>query len=120
MKNFLNKFKYLLIGVGLAIAGTVVAVNVSVPQATQKGDLATGLTTGNYQLLHPGSNGTVLTASSTAPNGLTYAAGVSAATAWGTITGTLSGQTDLQTALNAKLSTTTAASTYQLQGNYHQ
>jgi hypothetical protein len=34
------------------------------------------------------------------------------ATAWGTITGTLSAQTDLQTALDAKLSTSTAASTY--------
>lgn len=33
--------------------------------------------------------------------------------AWGDITGTLSSQTDLQAALNAKLSTTTAASTYQ-------
>lgn len=32
---------------------------------------------------------------------------------WGTITGTLADQTDLQTALNAKLSTVTAASTYQ-------
>lgn len=32
---------------------------------------------------------------------------------WGTITGTLADQTDLQTALNAKLSTATAASTYQ-------
>jgi hypothetical protein len=33
-------------------------------------------------------------------------------TAWGAITGTLSAQTDLQTALDAKLSTSTAASTY--------
>jgi len=33
--------------------------------------------------------------------------------AWGSITGTLSNQTDLQNALNAKLSVTTAASTYQ-------
>lgn len=33
--------------------------------------------------------------------------------AWGSITGTLSAQTDLQTALDAKLSTATAASTYQ-------
>lgn len=35
------------------------------------------------------------------------------APAWGSITGTLSNQTDLQAALDAKLSTTTAASTYQ-------
>lgn len=38
-------------------------------------------------------------------------------TAWGDITGALSSQTDLQTALDAKLSTTTAASTYYLQSN---
>ncbi len=38
--------------------------------------------------------------------------------AWGQITGTLSGQTDLQNALNAKLSTTTAAATYQPIGSY--
>lgn len=36
---------------------------------------------------------------------------------WGSITGTLSDQTDLQAALDAKLSTTTAASTYYLQTN---
>jgi len=42
----------------------------------------------------------------------------SAAT-WGSITGTLSAQTDLQSALDAKLSTTTAASTYvSLAGSY--
>lgn len=39
-------------------------------------------------------------------------------TAWGDITGTLSAQTDLQGALDAKLSTTTAAATYQPIGNY--
>ncbi len=40
-----------------------------------------------------------------------YATSSSAAT-WGGITGTLSSQTDLQNALNAKLSTTTASTTY--------
>lgn len=42
-----------------------------------------------------------------------YITGVS----WGAITGTLSAQTDLQAALDAKLSTTTAASTYYPLGN---
>jgi len=88
MKNFLSKFKYLLIGIGLAIAGTVFAVNVTVPQATQKGDLPTGLTSGNYQLLHPGSNGLVLTASSTSPNGLAWQT-ASSTLATTTINGTL-------------------------------
>ena len=44
MKNFLNKFKYLLIGLGFALSYTVYAVNVTVPQATQKGSLPVGLT----------------------------------------------------------------------------
>jgi len=38
--------------------------------------------------------------------------GISSVAEWGTITGTLSSQTDLQSALDAKLSVTTAASTY--------
>jgi hypothetical protein len=44
-------------------------------------------------------------------------AGYLTGVAWGAITGTLANQTDLQNALNAKLSTTTAASTYYLQSN---
>ncbi len=43
--------------------------------------------------------------------------GGSGTTTWGSIIGTLSNQTDLQNALDAKLSTTTAASTYYLQSN---
>jgi hypothetical protein len=39
-------------------------------------------------------------------------ANASSGATWGSITGTLSSQTDLQSALDAKLSTTTAASTY--------
>ena len=106
-----NKLAYIIIVILLAFAEIVYAVNVSVPQATQKADIPTGLITGNYQLLHPGADGTALTASSTSPNGLTWAAAVAGATTWGSITGTLSSQTDLQNALNAKLSTTTASTT---------
>lgn len=74
MKNFfLKKLPYILIGLFLAMAGTVYAVQTSVPQATQLGDLATGKTSGIYQLLHPGADGRVLTASSTSANGLTWA-----------------------------------------------
>ncbi len=76
VKKWSNKVGYIIIGVILAIAGTVYAA-VSVPNAQQKGDLPSGLTTGNYQLFHPGANGKVLTASSSAPNGLD----------WTTITG---------------------------------
>lgn len=78
MKNWLKKLAnaitYIIVGGALFTGISVYALNVSVPAATQKGDLPTGLTTGNYQLLHPGSNGTVLTASSTSANGLTWAA----------------------------------------------
>jgi hypothetical protein len=74
MKKLSNKIAYILIGILLAIAGTVYAINVSVPAAQQKGDLPSGLTTGNYQLLHPGANGTLLMASSTSPNGIAYVA----------------------------------------------
>ncbi len=111
-------FKYAIpaILVGLFTAGIVWAVNVTVPQATQKGDTLTGKTNGNYILLHPGSDGTVLTASSTSVNGLIWGTAGGGGT-WGSITGTLSAQTDLQATLDAKLSTTTAASTYYLQSN---
>lgn len=65
MKNFLKKLSnnllYIICGIILAVAGTVYAANVSVPQATQVGDLVKGLSTGNYTLLHPGSTGQVLT-----------------------------------------------------------
>jgi hypothetical protein len=45
-------------------------------------------------------------------SGSVYVEVSSSAAVWGGITGTLSNQTDLQTALDAKLSTSTAASTY--------
>jgi len=66
--------------------------------------------------LATGTAGTFLRASSTAATGYDWSS-VVGATTWGSITGTLSSQTDLQNALNAKLSTTTAASTYYLQTN---
>ncbi len=75
MLKLSNKIAYIIIGIVLAIAGGVVyAAGISVPQATTKGDLPCGASpvTGNYTLLHPGSDGLVLTASSTAPCGLTY------------------------------------------------
>lgn len=73
MKNFLLKFKYLLIGLGLALSTTVYAINVTVPQATQKGSLPVGLSTGNYQILNPGSDGLFLRASSTSSSGYDFA-----------------------------------------------
>jgi hypothetical protein len=45
-------------------------------------------------------------------SGSAYVEIIDSAAVWGAITGTLSSQTDLQSALDAKLSTTTAASTY--------
>jgi hypothetical protein len=55
-----------------------------------------------------------LRASSTSPTGFDWALASSTggSAVWGGITGTLSNQTDLQAALDAKLSTTSAASTY--------
>jgi len=76
---------------------------------TAIGDLIIGSTSGNPAKLPIGSTGQVLTVASGTP---TWATSTSSGGTWGTITGTLSSQTDLQNALNAKLSTTTAASTY--------
>lgn len=59
-----------------------------------------------------GTSGQLLTTDGTGGLSWTTVAGGVGTTTWGTIEGTLSNQTDLQTALDAKLSTTTAASTY--------
>ena len=73
IKKLGSRLAYILIGIVLAIAGGVAySANVSIPQATQKGDLPTGKTNGNYQLLHPGADGLFLTASSTSLNGLDW------------------------------------------------
>jgi hypothetical protein len=73
IKKLSSKLAYIIIGVILAIAGSVVyASNAGILNSTQLGDLMTGKTNGNYQLLHPGSDGLVLMASSTSPNGVTW------------------------------------------------
>jgi hypothetical protein len=68
IKKIGNNLAWLIIGFILAMAGVVYA-NVTVPNATTKGDLPTGLATGNYQLFHPGADGTCFIASSTSPFG---------------------------------------------------
>lgn len=90
-KKLGNNLAYIIIGLILAIAGTAYAINVSVPAATQKGDLPSGLITGNYQLLHPGSDGQCLIASSTSATGLVYgscASGSTGITSLNGLTGT--------------------------------
>ncbi len=75
MKNVFTKFKWFIIGAAVAwfvLPMIVWAVNVTIPQSTQKGDLPTGNANGTYGLLHPGTNGKVLTASSSATNGLDW------------------------------------------------
>lgn len=63
MKKLSSKLAYILIGIILAIAGTVYAINVTVPQATQVGQIPTGLSSGNYAAgnLVAGSNITITT-----------------------------------------------------------
>lgn len=67
MKKFLNKIinklPYILIGMVLTIAGTVSAINITVPQATQVGQIPCGLSTGNYAAcnLIAGTNITIST-----------------------------------------------------------
>lgn len=92
------KFKWFSIGAFIAwiiLPAVVYAANISVPSPTQKGDLVTGRTQGNYQLLHPGTNGQALTASSTSANGV----------AWTTISAgtgcTLGGSSDTQVIFNS-------------------
>lgn len=77
MKNWIkklgNNLAWFIIGaIVFGFVGVALANNLGVLNATQKGDLPTGLISGNYQLLHPGPDGTVLTASSTSPNGLAF------------------------------------------------
>lgn len=74
MTKLSNKLAYIIIGIILAMVGGVaLASNLGVLNSTQLGDLVTGKTNGNYQLLHPGADGLVLTASSTSPNGVAWA-----------------------------------------------
>lgn len=80
MKNFLLKFKYLLIGLGLALTTTAYAINVTVPQSTQKADVLVGNANGTYRILNVGANGQCLLASSTTASGLVWGACASGAT----------------------------------------
>lgn len=85
LKTLANNLAYTILGIILAVVGGVaLASNLGVLNSTQNGDLVTGMTNGNYRLLHPGANGTVLTASSTSVNGVTFAAVAGS----GTVTGT--------------------------------
>lgn len=81
-----NNIAYVVVAILLAMVGGVAfASNLGVLNATQKGDLVSGLTSGNYQLLHPGADNTVLTASSTSLNGIAWqiASGTSASLSGG-------------------------------------
>ena len=86
LKKIGNNLAYILIGLVLAIAGTVYAYSVSVPNSTQKGNYLTGLSTGNYQTNAPCSNGQILTASSTSSSGWACVANTAALGATTTIT----------------------------------
>lgn len=79
---------YLIVGLFL-FAFPAFAANVSVPQATTKGDLPSGLITGNYQLFHPGADGLFLRASSTSASGLDWA---TASSSSATLTGGINGR----------------------------
>lgn len=73
LKVLANNISYIIIGILLtALAGIAVASNLATLNSTQLGDLPSGLTNGNYQLLHPGTDGNCLTASSTSANGLVW------------------------------------------------
>ena len=88
----------ILIGLGF-VAGTAYAVSVF--NSNQVGSSPSA-----GKVLQ--TNGTTSTWVATTTLGIVGGGGGT----WGSITGTLSSQTDLQTALNAKLSTTTASTTY--------
>ena len=47
-KKTMKKILYTLLGISIAIAGSVSAVNVSIPQATQVNQIPLGQSTGNY------------------------------------------------------------------------
>ena len=69
LKKLGNNLTWIIIGVILAIAGTVYAYQVSVPNSPSKGAYLSGLTTGNYQVTAACANGQILAASSTAASG---------------------------------------------------
>ena len=83
----------------------------TIASASNKADLASPTFTGvpAAPTASPGTNTTQLATTAF----VTAAVSASTGATWGSITGTLSSQTDLQSALDAKLSTSTAASTYQ-------
>ena len=83
----------------------------TIANAANKADLASPTFTGvpASPTASPGTNTTQIATTAF----VTAAVSASTGATWGSITGTLSSQTDLQSALDAKLSTATAASTYQ-------
>ena len=83
----------------------------TIASAANKADLASPTFTGvpAAPTASPGTNTTQIATTAF----VTAAVSASTGATWGSITGTLSSQTDLQSALDAKLSTATAASTYQ-------
>lgn len=66
MKNFLQKFKWAILGASVMIAGTVLAVQISVPSSNGPGFLLQSLSTGNYMpvSLTAGTNVTISTTTS--------------------------------------------------------
>ena len=105
----------------------ILAILVAVPLLSRADSVSTGLLQVWKQvgsIISPRVSTSALQVPSLASSGLclktdasgnfaTTTCGAGVPTAWGNITGTLSNQTDLQNALNTKLSTTTAALTYQ-------
>ncbi len=90
---------------------TAASTYFTIASAANKADLASPTFTGvpAAPTASPGTNTTQLATTAF----VTAAVSASTGATWGSITGTLSSQTDLQSALDAKLSTSTAASTYQ-------
>jgi hypothetical protein len=132
----LSKLLWFLIPLGLLISGVAVATQITVPSATQLGDTLSGKITGQYQVMHPCSDGQVFAASSTSStgwactavsgasgitslNGLTGGTQTFSTTSQGTLFNIISSGSNHQFIFPANLlSTTTAAATYQLIGNY--
>ena len=124
MKNFLLKFKYLLIGLFLAFAGTAYAINVTVPQSTGLGDILRGNANGTYTPYATGSEGTVLKVVSGVPTWSTDLTGGSGSVANGingyvvryTGTSTITTGILLDNATVAGVNATSSTSSFNIQG----
>jgi hypothetical protein len=121
MKKLSTYVIAILVTLGLAVAGSIWAAGelrvnnggTGIGSVSNGGIPYGSSTNASLNVLPIGTAGYILQSDGTKPVYVaTSTLGINAGV-WGQITGTLSSQTDLQNALNAKLSTTTAANTYQ-------